>query len=93
MALGLNDFDGDKFITKAIGQGGPRKIETFFGLERATSETHALKTTHVPGFFILVLWLNDFDGGNLLQGTLEEMGSENLDFFEAWNRNEWNSNI
>jgi hypothetical protein len=30
MALGLNNFDGGKSITRAIGRGGPEDLD-FFG--------------------------------------------------------------
>ncbi len=42
MELGLNDFDGDKSITRAIGMGWTLKIKAFLGPEMAleTDGTH-----------------------------------------------------
>ncbi len=51
-----------KSITRAIGRGGSLKIETFWGLEMTTSETHIQKITNVPVFY-MALGLHDFDGG------------------------------
>ncbi len=34
MALGLNDFDAGKSITRAIGRGGPENLD-FFGPKMA----------------------------------------------------------
>jgi hypothetical protein len=41
-------------------------MEIFLCPERATSETHAHKTTYVPVFFIWALGLNDFDGDKFI---------------------------
>jgi hypothetical protein len=41
MALGLNDFDGGKSLTRAIGRGGPSK--RFFHIQIITSR--AIQTT------------------------------------------------
>jgi hypothetical protein len=48
------------------------KIETFFGPEVATIETHVHKINNVPVFY-MTLGLNDFDGANPLLVPLEEV--------------------
>jgi len=80
MTLGLKDFDRGKFITKASGRGGPWNLH-FFRPWKGTRNTHVHKITNVLFFYIWHLDLMILIGANSLKRPLEEVVSENGEFF------------
>jgi hypothetical protein len=55
LRLDLMILMGTNSLQRSLEGVGP-KIETFLGPERATSETHAHKSTNVPNFFYMGAW-------------------------------------
>jgi hypothetical protein len=80
IALGLNDFDAGKSITKAIGRGmgtenldffGPQKVEIFSWAKLyriQNTDTHVHKITNVTVF------LYDFDARKSITWAIERDG-------------------